>query len=264
MEQMDTVLVTIDKRGVARLTLNRPEVHNAFDDALIRNLIGKLKELDADDHVRVVILAANGKSFSAGGDLSWMRRTADYSFEENLADARDLAELMRVLNRLSKPTVALVHGAAYGGGVGLTSACDIVLATAHAKFCLSEVKLGLIASVISPYVRAAIGESQARRYTLTAEVFGAEEAHRIGLVHEVVAEDALEDQAEHIVLQLLKNSPAAMAGVKDLLFSLSGRGIGEDVVEETAERIARIRASEEGREGISAFLEKRPPSWIRE
>lgn len=264
MEQMDTALLNIDSRGVARLTLNRPEVHNAFDDALIVNLIGKLNELDTNSDVRVVILAANGKSFSAGGDLSWMRRTADYSFEENLSDARDLAELMRTLNRLSKPTVALVHGAAYGGGVGLTAACDIVLATEHARFCLSEVKLGLIASVISPYVRAAIGENQARRYTLTAEVFDAEEARRIGLVHEVTAEDALEDQAEHIVLQLLKNSPAAMAGVKDLLFALSGRGIGDDIVEDTAERIARIRASEEGKEGISAFLEKRKPSWVKE
>ncbi len=261
---MDTVLVDIDERGVARLTLNRPEVHNAFDDALILNLINKLKELDSKDHVRIVILAANGKSFSAGGDLSWMKRSADYTFDENLADARNLADLMKTLNRLSKPTIGLVQGAAYGGGVGLTACCDIVIASDHAKFCLSEVKLGLIASVISPYVRAAIGETQARRYTLTAELFDAEEARRIGLVHEVVAADALEDQAEHFVLQLLKNSPAAMAGVKDLLFSLSGSGIGDDVVEDTAERIAKIRASEEGREGISAFLEKRAPSWIKE
>ncbi|MBL6931765.1 MAG: enoyl-CoA hydratase/isomerase family protein [Rhodospirillales bacterium] len=261
---MDTVLVNIDKRGVARLTLNRPEVHNAFDDALIVNLIGKLKELDANEDVRVVILAANGKSFSAGGDLGWMQRTADYSFDENLADARDLADLMKTLNRLSKPTIGLIQGAAYGGGVGLTACCDIVIACEHARFCLSEVKLGLIASVISPYVRAAIGETHARRYTLTAELFDAFEARRIGLVHEVVADDALEDQAEHFVLQLLKNSPAAMAGVKELMFSLSGRGIGDDVVEDTAVRIARIRASAEGKEGISAFLEKRSPSWIKD
>jgi methylglutaconyl-CoA hydratase len=260
----DTVLVNIDSRGVARLTLNRPEVHNAFDDVLILKLIEKLKDLDSNDDVRVVILAANGKSFSAGGDLGWMQRTSDYSFNENLADARDLADLMKILNRLSKPTVALIQGAAYGGGVGLTAACDIVIASEKAKFCLSEVKLGLIASVISPYVRAAIGETQARRYTLTAELFNADEARRIGLVHEVCAADALEDQAEHFVQQVLKNSPAAMAGVKELLFSLSGRGIGDDVVEDTANRIAKIRASEEGKEGIAAFLEKRPPSWIKD
>ena len=160
--------------------------------------------------------------------------------------------------------MALIQGAAYGGGVGLTAACDIVIASEKAKFCLSEVKLGLIASVISPYVRAAIGETQARRYTLTAELFNADEARRIGLVHEVCAADALEDQAEHFVQQVLKNSPAAMAGVKELLFSLSGRGIGDDVVEDTANRIAKIRASEEGKEGIAAFLEKRPPSWIKD
>ena len=261
---MDTVLVNIDDRGVARLTLNRPEVHNAFDDALILNLIGKLTEMDANPDVRIVILTANGKSFSAGGDLGWMKRTADYSFDENLADARDLANLMKTLNRLSKPTIGLIQGAAYGGGVGLAACCDIVIASDHARFCLSEVKLGLIASVISPYVRAAIGETQARRYALTAEVFDAHEAKRIGLVHEVVIQEELEDMAEHTVLQLLKNSPAAMAGVKNLLFSLSGRGIGDDVVEDTAKRIARIRASEEGIEGISAFLEKRSPSWIKD
>jgi len=259
---METVLVNIDPRGVARLTLNRPDVHNAFDGVLIATLIGKLKDLEASESVRVVILAATGKSFSAGGDLTWMRRTAEYSEEENLVDARELADLMRTLNRLSKPTVALIQGAAYGGGVGLTSCCDIVVASEKAKFCLSEVKLGLIASVISPYVRAAIGESQARRYTLTAELFDAHEARRIGLVHEVVEANALEEKGEHIVSQLLKNGPAAMAGVKDLLFSLSGRGLGDDVVEETAVRIAKVRASDEGKEGVTAFLEKRSPSWV--
>ena len=261
---METVLVDIDTRGVARLTLNRPEVHNAFDDDLIANLIGKLKEVEASENVRVVIFAAMGKSFSAGGDLAWMRRTADYSEEANLADARELAQLMRSLNRLSKPTVALVQGAAYGGGVGLASCCDIVIASEKSKFCLSEVKLGLIASVISPYVRAAIGESQARRYTLTAELFDAHEARRIGLVHEVVEADALEDKGEHIVSLLLKNGPSAMAGVKDLLFSLSGRGLGDDVVEDTAQRIAKVRTSDEGKEGVSAFLEKRTPSWVKD
>jgi methylglutaconyl-CoA hydratase len=157
-----------------------------------------------------------------------------------------------------------VQGAAYGGGVGLASCCDIVIASEKSKFCLSEVKLGLIASVISPYVRAAIGESQARRYTLTAELFDAHEARRIGLVHEVVEADALEDKGEHIVSLLLKNGPSAMAAVKDLLFSLSGRGLGDDVVEDTAQRIAKVRTSDEGKEGVSAFLEKRTPSWVKD
>ena len=181
-----------------------------------------------------------------------------------MADARELADLMRKLNFLSKPTVALVQGAAYGGGVGISACCDIVIASERAKFCLSEVKLGLIASVISPYVRAAIGESQARRYTLSAEVFNAEEAKRIGLVHEVVSADELEDKGEELVCQLLKNSPAAMAGVKDLLFYQNGMGIDDELVEETAVRIANVRASAEGKEGVSAFLEKRPPSWIKD
>lgn len=261
---MNNVLLQIDQRGVARLTLNRPDVHNAFDDVLITELTGALKELQENKQVRVVVIAAMGKSFSAGADLNWMARTANYSVEENLADARKLADLMRKLNSLSKPTVALVQGAAYGGGVGLSACCDIVIASERAKFCLSEVKLGLIASVISPYVRAAIGESHARRYTLSAEVFDAAEARRIGLVHEVVGADQLEDRGEEMVAQLLKNSPAAMAGVKDLLCYQKGRLLDDDLVEETARRIAGVRASDEGKEGVSAFLEKRTPSWIKE
>jgi len=262
---MENVLTEIDQRGVARLTLNRPEVHNAFDDVLIANLTDKLKSLDAADNVRIVVIAAAGRSFSAGGDLNWMQRTADYTVEENLTDAKALADLMWTLNRLSKPTIALVQGAAYGGGVGLVSCCDIVIAVERAKFCLSEVKLGLIASVISPYVLAAIGESQARRYTLTAETFDADEARRIGLVHDVVGDDdALEAEGGHVIASLLNNGPMAMAGVKDLLFSLRGKTIDRDVFDDTADRIARIRASDEGREGVSAFLEKRKPNWIGE
>jgi len=258
----DTVSTAIDSRGVARLTLNRPEVHNAFDDALIGELSASLERLRKDPKVRIVVIAATGKSFSAGADLNWMRRTAEYSFEENLADAEGLAGLLRTLNELPKPTVALVQGAAYGGGVGLVAACDIVAATERAVFCLSEVKLGLIASVISPYVRAAIGETWARRYTMTAEPFSAEKACAIGLVHDVVADDnALEAMGEHLIGLLLHNGPAAMAGVKDLIGYLRGRGIGDEVIGETAERIARVRASDEGREGVNAFLEKRRPSW---
>jgi len=258
----ETVLISIDERGVARLTLNRPEVHNAFDDALIAELTKAFQRLADDADVRVIVITANGKSFSAGGDLNWMRRTAAYSFEENLSDAEGLAAMLKALNELPKPTVALVQGAAYGGGVGLIAACDIVAATERAVFCLSEVKLGLIASVISPYVKAAIGESWARRYTMTAEPFDAERACAIGLVHDVVADDAaLDAMGEHLIGLLLNNGPAAMAGVKDLIGYLRGCGIDEDVIAETAVRIARVRASDEGREGVTAFLEKRRPSW---
>src|SRR6185369_4470029 len=178
-----TILTHIDNSGVAVLTMNRPELHNAFDDTFITGLTAKLRDLEDDPDVRVVILAASGKSFSAGADLNWMRRMADYSREQNLADAEALAELMRTLDTLSKPTIALVHGAAYGGGVGLVACCDIAIATVRAAFCLSEVKLGLIPAVISPYVVAAIGPRAARRYFQSAEIFNAVEAHRLGLVH---------------------------------------------------------------------------------
>jgi len=261
---METVLVDIDRRGVATVTLNRPDVHNAFDDAMIINLTGKLKKLDGDADVRVVVIRGSGKSFSAGADLNWMRRTSEYSYDQNLADAEDLAEMLWTLNHLSKPTVAVVQGAAYGGGVGLVASCDAVVAGDQARFRLSEARLGIMASVISPYVSAAIGESQARRYTLTAEPFGARDARRIGLVHDVVAADGLEDQVETIVAMLLENGPAAMSAIKDLLFSLQGRPFDDSVVRTTAEGIARVRASDEGKEGISAFLEKRMPNWIKE
>ena len=261
---METVLVDIDRRGVATVTLNRPDVHNAFDDAMIVNLTGQLKKLDDNADVRVVVIRGSGKSFSAGADLNWMRRTSEYSYDQNLADAEDLADMLWTLNRLSKPTVAVVKGAAYGGGVGLVATCDIVVASDQAKFRLSEAKLGIMASVISPYVLAAIGESQARRYTLTAEPFGALDAKRIGLVHDVVAADSLEDHANSIVAMLLENGPAAMSAIKDLLFSLQGRPFDQAVVQTTAEGIARVRASDEGKEGISAFLEKRKPNWIKE
>ncbi|MBC7963936.1 MAG: enoyl-CoA hydratase/isomerase family protein, partial [Steroidobacteraceae bacterium] len=214
----ETILAVIDERGVVTLTMNRPELHNAFDDRLIATLTDALRQLAADPAVRVLLLAASGKSFSAGADLNWMRRMADYSHEQNLADAAALAELMRTLDSLPKPTIALVQGAAYGGGVGLAACCDIVLATARASFCLSEVRLGLIPAVISPYVVAAIGSRAARRYFLTAETFDALEAQRIGLVHEVVADqDELTVVAERLTVQLLKNGPAALSAAKSLL-----------------------------------------------
>ena len=260
-----TILTNIDDRGVATITLNRPELHNAFDDVIIAGLTDILRELDEDPDVRVVILAASGKSFSAGADLNWMRRMADYSREENLADAEGLAELMRTLDTLSKPTIALVQGAAYGGGVGLVACCDIAIATARASFSLSEVKLGLIPAVISPYVLAAIGPRAARRYFLSAEVFNANEAHRLGLVHEVVAdESALAAAASGLVGRLLANGPTAMTAAKNLITAVYGRQIDDALIAGTAGRIADQRSSLEGREGLSAFLDKRNSSWIKE
>ncbi len=260
----DTILTHIDPLGRATLTLNRPEVHNAFDDAMIAAMTKALKRLDADDNIRVVLLSARGKNFSAGADLGWMRRSADYSFEQNRDDALALAELMKTLDRLSKPTIAQVHGAVYGGGVGLVACCDVVLATPKASFCLSEVKLGLIPAVISPYVVAAIGQRAARRYFLTAELFSAEEALRLGLVHEIVEQDALQLRGDQLSRHLLGNAPQAMAEAKQLVKEVANSVIDDAFIAFTAGRIAEIRASKEGREGLGAFLEKRKPSWSKE
>jgi methylglutaconyl-CoA hydratase len=254
----------IDERGCATLLLNNPEQHNAFDDRLIAELTAALKRLAENPQIRVVILASNGKSFSAGADLNWMLRVADYSLEENVEDALALAELMRTLNELPKPTIALVQGAAFGGGVGLVAACDIVIASDRASFCLSEVKLGLIPAVISPYVIAAIGPRAARRYFLTAERFPADEALRLGLVHQIVPEPELPSTADQLSRQLLQNGPQALAEAKRLIREVSGRPVDKKLVELSAEWIAAIRATEEGREGLQAFLAKRPPNWIKE
>lgn len=251
----------IDDNGVTRITLTRAEVHNAFNEALIAELTAALEGAARDPRVRVVVLAAQGRSFSAGADLNWMQAKAGYSRAENREDARRLARLMWTLNSLPKPTVALVQGAAYGGGVGLVACCDVVIAVEEAKFCLSEVKLGLIPAVISPYVIATIGESAARRYFLTAETFSAWEAQRLGLVHEVVDRGALDARGRQVVDALLQGGPAAQRAAKDLVFAVSGRRPDEALVEDTAARIAELRASEEAREGVSAFLEKRKPGW---
>lgn len=257
------ILTAVGADGVATVTLNRPDVHNAFNDAVIAELTGVLRRLEADGTVRAVVLRANGKSFSAGADLGWMQRMAGYSREENVADAMALAELMHVLDRLAKPTVAAVQGAAFGGGVGLVACCDIAVAADTASFSLSEVRLGLIPAVISPYVVAAIGERASRRYFLTAERFGAVEAHRIGLVHEVVPAHMLDAAVAKMAERLAEGGPAAQAAAKDLIFSVCRRPTDEAVRRDTAERIAAIRASEEGREGLAAFLEKREPAWRR-
>ena len=257
------VLCHVDARGIARLTLNRTDRHNAFDDGLIDMLTGILNDLEGDGAVRAVLLGAAGRSFCAGADLGWMKRMAAYSHAENLADSRKLAALMRTLNFLRKPTVALVHGAAFGGGVGLVACCDIALATPRARFCLSEVKLGLIPAVIGPYVVDAMGARAARRYFTTAEAFDAREAHRLGLVHEITAEDRLQTRAGELIDVLLGNGPAAMAAAKTLIHAVAGAPVTDAVIADTAARIAERRASEEAREGMTAFFEKRPPVWAR-
>lgn len=257
-----TILCYIDA-GVATLTLNRPELHNAFDDYLISQLIGELRRVADNATVRVVVLAARGKSFSAGADINWMRRMADYSYEKNLSDAREMAELLRTLDNLAKPTIARVQGAAFGGGVGLVACCDIAIASEDASFCLSEVKLGLIPAVVSPYLIRAVGEPQARRYCLTAERFDAFEAQRIGLVHEVVPAETLDARIQRLLQALAGNSPAAMGAAKEMVRSVRARPIDEALIEHTARRIAELRASPEGQEGLDAFLNKRKPVWQR-
>jgi len=257
------LIVDVAAEGRATVTLNRPDVHNAFDDKLIALLTRELDALDRNPTVGVVVLAAAGKSFCAGADLKWMRRMAEYSEAENQADAEALAALMKTLNRLSKPTVAEVQGAAYGGGVGLICCCDIAIASEAAQFSLSEVKLGLIPSVISPYVVAVIGERQARRYALGAETFDAIEAKRIGLVHEVTAAEDLQAAVDAMVEALLANGPAAMAETKDQIAGIANRPVDDRLIAIAAARIARIRVSDEGREGVAAFLEKRKPGWAR-
>ncbi len=257
----DALKIEIESDGTAWLTLDRPQVHNAFDDALIAGLSAELRALGGNDEVRAVVLMAAGKNFSAGADLNWMRRMADHSAEENLKDAEALADLMRLLNRLPKPTLALVQGAAMGGGVGLVAACDMAIAAEDAFFALSEVRLGIIPSVISPYVIAAMGQRNARRYMLTAEKFTAAQALRMGLVSEVVAAGSLKDRAREMLKEIGGNGPRAVAEAKDLILAISGRPVDDAMIDDTARRIARLRASPEGREGVAAFLEKRPPGW---
>jgi len=254
--------VAVTVRGhVARIVLNRPDRHNAFDDRVIVSLSHIFDALAKQSEVRAVVLAAEGRSFCAGADLTWMKRTARYEFAENQADALMLAEMLAKLNRMPKPTVALVQGGAYGGGVGLIAACDIAIAADDARFALSEVKLGLIPSVISPYVIAAIGAREARRYFLTAEPFAAMEAHRIGLVHQVVPADDLEAAGERMIGHLVEAGPKAVANAKKLIADVSGRPVDAALMQETARRIAEARAGAEGQEGIAAFFERRKPDW---
>jgi methylglutaconyl-CoA hydratase len=258
---MAGLILQTDARGVASLILNRPEKHNAFDDKIIADLLQFLDNIEDDDSIRVLVLRAAGKSFSAGADLDWMRRMADYDFEQNLADARQLARLMYRLNRFNKPVIALIQGASFGGGVGLIACCDIAIASSDAIFSLSEVRLGLIPSVISPYVIAAIGSRAARRYFLSGERFDAACALQLGLIHEVVESETLEASLGQCIDALLISGPGAQTAAKHLIQQVQGRAIDESLIEETARRIAEVRACDEAREGLSAFLEKRKPDW---
>lgn len=255
------VILTVEG-GIGRITLDRPDRHNAFDDRVIAELDAVIDEVAGLNDARVVVLAAKGKSFSAGADLDWMKRTAGYSVADNEADALKLATLLSKLDTLPKPTVALVQGGAYGGGVGLVAACDMAIAADNAVFCLSEVKLGIIPSVISPYVLAAMGPRAARRYFLTAERFEAAEAHRLGLVHDVVSADELDAAGSRLTDALLVAGPAALAQAKQLIAHVAGKPIDPVLIQETARRIADARASDEGQEGMSAFLERRKPGWL--
>ncbi|MGE5472232.1 MAG: enoyl-CoA hydratase/isomerase family protein [Bacteroidota bacterium] len=249
---------------VATLWMNRPALHNAFDENLITELTAACAALDADRDVRVVILAGRGKSFSAGADLNWMKRAADNGLDDNLNDARQLAAMLRSLAEMRKPTIARVHGAALGGGMGLAAACDIAVASTEAVFATSEVKFGLIPSAISPYVLRAIGARQATRYFLSAERIGAERARDIGLVHECVVPAQLDARVQEIASGLLQGGPLAQAAAKELVRAIDGQPVNQTLLEETAHRIARLRATPEAREGIAAFLEKRAPAWMGE
>ena len=257
-----TVLTAIHANGIATLTLNRPQVHNAFDDQLIAELTAELRKLNDNSKVRAVVLAANGKSFCAGADLKWMKRMARYSEAENIKDALGVAELMFTLNTLNKPTIARIQGPAFGGGVGLVAACDIAVATRDAVFSLSEVRLGLIPAVISPYVVAAIGEHYARRYFLTGERFDVAEAFRIGLIHDLVEAEALDETIAVMLQHLLSGGPHGISAAKQLIVDVAHAPLDRSLMEKTARLIAAVRAGKEGREGVAAFLEKRNPAWI--
>ncbi len=261
---IDTVVTTIDRLGVATVTLNNPGRHNAFDDKTIAELQLAFEAVASNTDIRVMLLTAQGDSFSAGADLGWMKRMANYSYEENLSDARKLANMLRTLNYLPKPTIARVQGAAFGGALGLISCCDMAVASTRATFSLSEVKIGLAPATIAPYVVAAIGQRASRRLFQTAERFSAEEARMIGLVDRVVEEPMLDDSINTSVKAILANSPSAMKASKRLVFDVSNRELSDELVEETCELIARLRVSDEGQEGLGAFLQKRRPSYSKQ
>lgn len=251
----------VDSRGIATLTLCRPQQHNAFDDDIIAAISAQLDQLAAADNIRLLVLAAEGKSFSAGADVNWMRRMAGYDYQHNLRDARALASMLEKLQNFPQPTIARVQGAAYGGGVGLVSCCDFAIGGERASFCLSEVKIGLIPATISPYVITAIGSRAARQYFISAEAFGAEKAHQLGLLSESVATEELDAAIHALCTRLLKNGPVAMREAKRLSLDYQDAEISPALIADSCERIAKLRVSPEGQEGLGAFLEKRQPQW---
>jgi len=260
-ENDDHVLFDVDQRGIATVILNNPEKHNAFDDSIIAQLTTIFREIAERRDIKLMILASTGKSFSAGADLGWMKRMASYTFEENLKDANALATMLKMLNFLPQPTIAKIQGAAFGGAVGLASCCDIVIASDKASFCLSEVKLGLIPATISPYVINAIGQKACRRYFLTAERFFADKAMQLGLVSEVVSAEELNSSIDKMISLLLANGPHAVHHAKQLALDVAYQEINDELLTITSERIAAIRVSPEGQEGLGAFFDKRPPNW---
>ena len=248
--------------SVASVTLNRPDVRNAFNETMIADIAQAFHDLGERQEVRAIVLAANGPAFCAGADLNWMKKMAGYTYEENRADAARLAHMLRTLYLCPKPVVVKVQGDCYAGGMGLVAACDIVVAAEQVNFCLSEAKLGLIPATISPYVIKAMGENASRRYFLTAERFSAQEAHRIGFAHEVVPAGVLDAKVDEIVKALVNNSPNAVKEAKRLVQDVAAMPLTEALVAETAQRIADIRSSDEGKEGVRSFLEKRKPDWL--
>ena len=259
---MSLSTIEIQAQGAASwVWLNRPEVHNAFDETVIQELTEALLRIDEDADSRAIVIAGRGKSFSAGGDLNWMKRQGQASMEQNLADARKMAELFRVMSECGKPTIARVHGAAMGGGLGIAAACDICVASTQAIFATSEVRLGLLPGVISPYVIRAIGERQAYRYFQTAERITAQRAHQIGLVHEVATPEELDQAVQKIIDALMLGGPASQKASTELIRAVANRPLDAAVIEECAKRIATLRAGDEAKEGLTAFLEKRAPNW---
>jgi len=257
---MSAINTTYQDNGIATVTLSRAEKHNAFDDQIITELTETFEAIDSNDDVRLMVLAAQGKSFSAGADLNWMKRMANYSYNENLADARNLATMLKTLDRLSKPTIARVQGAAFGGAVGLVSCCDIAVGTVHAKFCLSEVKVGLVPATISPYVIAAIGQRAARRFFLTAETISAEQALRLGLLSSLVEDEQLDIEIGRLCNALLSNGEQSLKTCKQLIFDVALKPLDDNLIGHTSDVIAKARISDEGQRRLSAFLESKNPS----
>ena len=247
--------------GAATVTLNRPEVRNAFNDEVIAEMTAVFSELAEREEVRCIVLAGNGPAFCAGADLNWMKRMAGYTLKQNYADAKALADMLKTLDRMSKPTIARVHGPAFAGGVGLVAACDIAVGTVEAEFALTEAKLGLSPATISPYVVRAMGERMAHRYFLTAEKFSAAEAYRIGLLSELCLPNELDAKINELLGHIVMGGKEALREIKDLIRAVSRGPINDPMIDDTAKRIAAIRVSKEGREGIASFLGKRKPSW---